>query len=56
MEIEEGTMVDYGEQGQIVGFEIVGLNDPGFVEALERLKDRFSEEAPMLLSVEAVRA
>ena len=56
VEIEEGTLADYDESGSPVGFEILGLEDPGFLGALERLKARFSTEAPQLRSVEAVTA
>ena len=53
-EIEDGAVADYDADGALVGFEILGLEDPTFPAVLERVKARFSAEAPALRSVEAV--
>lgn len=56
VEIEQGALADYDADGVLVGFEFLGLEDPAFPRVLERIKARFSAEAPALGSVEAVSA
>ncbi len=55
-EIEDGAVADYDADGSLVGFEILGLEDPAFSGVLERVKKRFSAEAPALESIEAIPA
>jgi len=54
VEIEDGALADYDADDALVGFEFLGLEDPAFAGVLERVKARFSAEAPALGSVEAI--
>jgi uncharacterized protein YuzE len=56
VEVEDGVLADYDGDGALVGFELLGLQTPGFVEVLDRLKERFQLVAPALRSIEAVSA
>ena len=56
VEIEEGVLADYDGSGSLIGFELLGLDRPGIVEVLARLKRRFAAEAPELASVEVTTA
>lgn len=53
-ELKDEVLVDYDAEDHLVGIEILGLDDPGVVHVLARLKRRFANEAPQLRSVEAV--
>lgn len=55
-EIEDEVLVDYDAEGRLVGIEILGLEDPGVVDVLARLKRRFAADVPRLLAVEAIVA
>lgn len=54
--IEVGALADYAADGALVGFEFLDLDAPAFPHVPERVKTRFSAEAPALGSVEAVPA
>ncbi len=56
IEIEDGAQADYDADGSLVGLEILGLEDPAFVDVLDRLKTRFLAEAPALGSIQATPA
>ena len=56
VEVEEGALADYDERGALVGFELVGLEDPQLGHVLDRLRKQFAADAPQLQSVEAITA
>ncbi len=54
VEVEDGALADYDADDALVGFEILGLEDPAFSSVLERVKKRFAARAPALGSIEAL--
>ena len=56
VEIEAGALADYDAAGDLVGLELLDLDDPKVIGTLHRLQARFADEAPQLCSVEATPA